>query len=478
MYVLSKIKQFRPYIILVIAIIITGGIALFYGTNYAMVRAVSNVVIVVPSYVTDKEAVKEYLGFLFLQYLGDSSLPSAIANKLEIVLSSDSNISITAIPEGNSGNSFQVTIKGRGYDVTAKLLKSIIDHCGSKLSGEVSKIGRQAVKEKDRELSFLKKYVEQEKRQNKRKMSTEKRYELLTFQVAGLHLMLSEPPLVVHYTEPVISLQPSSGSIKSSLAVFLVTLAGILLFIELVVKSGMKKKLQWEIERGVSLPVLATIPSLSSPLEIRETPFGIGAEAFRALKGRLEFEGVHRVAFVSWGEDEGSSVVCANLALAYAGSGKITTLVDGNMRRPSVHSIFELSNEVGLSDLLIDTDPLDVEWVAPDDGLRLIVSGPVPPDASELLEGKRLSVLKDYICKDGIDRVIFDLPPLSVCSDLFSFAPMIDGIVLVVRPGMYDAARIIGGAKMLKRCQLPVIGMVMNDVDTAIESRLNYIHQK
>lgn len=478
MYVFKQIKKFRPYIILAIATLITGGIALFYGTNYAMVRAVSNVVIVVPSYVTEKEAVKEYLGFLLLQYLGDSSLPSAIADRLEIVLSNNSNIEISAIPEGNGGNSFRVTLKGRGYDVTARLLKSTIAHCADKLSAEVLKIGRQVAKEKGRELAFLKKYFEQEKKQKKRRLSTAERYEKLTLQVASLHLVLSEPARVIRYTEPVIALQPSSGNMNSLLIAFIVALAAILLFIELVVKGGMKRKLQWEIERGVSLPVLATIPPISSSLEIRECPLGIGAEAFRALKGRLEYEGVHRIAFVSWGEGEGSSAISANLALAYAGSGKTTTLIDGNMRRPSVHSIFDLSNEVGLSDILIDTDPLDVEWVAPDDGLKLIVSGPTPPDASELLEGERLSVLQEYIAKDEVKRVIFDLPPLSVSSDLFSFAPMVDGVVLVVRPGMYDSARIIGGAQMLKRCQLPVLGIVMNDVDTAMKSRMNYVHHK
>ena len=97
---------------------------------------------------------------------------------------------------------------------------------------------------------------------------------------------------------------------------------------------------------------------------------------------------------------------------------------------------------------------------------------------SELLEGERFSILKDYVNKDDVDRVLFDLPPISVSSDLFSFAPLVDGIVLVVRPGMYSSERIITGAHMLKKCQLPILGMVMNEVDTALRSRLNYIHSK
>ena len=189
MYVFSQIKKFRAYIILAIAVVITGGIALFYGTNYAMVRGVSSAVIEVPSYISDKRAVKEYLGLLFLQYLGDTSLPSAVAAKLEIVLSNESNIEIGVAPEGVYGNSFRITLKGRGYDVTARLLKSTIEHCNDKLASEVAKIGRQIVREQERELLFLKKYVDEERKQKSRKLSTSTRYEQQVYILCFLSLL-------------------------------------------------------------------------------------------------------------------------------------------------------------------------------------------------------------------------------------------------------------------------------------------------
>ena len=468
------LKKIRPYIVIFIVILAIGGTALFYGNSSVSVRAVSGVVIDVPSYIEDRAAAREYLGFLLSQYIADSSLPDAVASDLSIVLP-ENTMTVNIEREESTIGTYKISLSGRGYDISGRLLKSIIIRCQKNLDREAKKLAKQIVKEKETELSFLRKYVEKEKKLLKKRFSTVARYEKLMLDVAAMHLKLAEFSSVLRFTEPAIAILPSSDDSNSFLILIIIIMAVVLLLVEFVLKSGLRQKIQWEIERDSKLSVIGSIPELTSVLECRESPMGLATEAFAALKGRLEFGDFKKLAFVSWGEGEGTSTVCANLALKCSSFSKVT-LIDGNMRKPSVHSIFDISNDIGLSDVLIDTEPVDVEWVAPDFDLKLIVSGPVPPDAGDLLNSSRISVLENYVKVQGGGCVFIDLPPISVSSDLFAFSSMFDAIIFVVNPGMYPSKMVVSGISMLQKCEIPIAGIVMNNVDTAMKSRQSYLH--
>ncbi len=141
------------------------------------------------------------------------------------------------------------------------------------------------------------------------------------------------------------------------------------------------------------------------------------AEAYRTLRANIEFASVdapiRTLLVTSSAPNEGKTVTAANLAVAFAQAGRPTILVDADLRKPAVHIMFKVPNQHGLTSML-RSDIATVETTSratEQANLRIITSGPLPPNPAELLGSQRMRTVMERL-RSGAELVIFDAPPL------------------------------------------------------------------
>lgn len=203
------------------------------------------------------------------------------------------------------------------------------------------------------------------------------------------------------------------------------------------------------------------------------------AEAYRVLRTNLRFSGIENpngaLLVTSSGPGEGKSTTAANLATTIAQGGKRVILVDCDLRRPSQHQLFNVSNDVGLTDLFLDdAPPLSKVWKTTSvPTLRLLTSGTIPPNPSEMLDSKRMSELLAEL-RDQADMVVIDSPPVLVVADASILGSRCSGALLVVDSGKtrIDVAR--RALNTLKQANVKMLGTVVNKLSTRRSSGYYY----
>jgi capsular exopolysaccharide synthesis family protein len=194
--------------------------------------------------------------------------------------------------------------------------------------------------------------------------------------------------------------------------------------------------------------------------------------AYQMLQANLRFlssdKEIKSIVVTSSVPQEGKSEVSANLAVAMAQVGRRVLLVDADMRRPSQHHIWKLTNSAGLSNILVgDTDfNLAVQEVMPK--LDILTSGVIPPNPVALLDSKRMASLIETFSKN-YDFVIVDTSPLAGVADAPILGKMADGILLVVRPRVVDYPKAKAAKEFLVSSGQNVLGLVANGVITKNE---------
>ena len=169
-----------------------------------------------------------------------------------------------------------------------------------------------------------------------------------------------------------------------------------------------------------------------------ENPKSVIAESVKILRTNLQFSNVDgnlkTVMITSSVPNEGKSFTTGNLAVAFAALDKKVLIVDCDMRRGVQHKQFELSNENGLSDLLINPNQEYEKYIKETSvkNVFLVSSGTVPPNPSELLSSKSFDDFLKF-AREKFDLVIFDLPPVTVVPDASIVATKVDKTVIVAR---------------------------------------------
>jgi capsular exopolysaccharide synthesis family protein len=236
---------------------------------------------------------------------------------------------------------------------------------------------------------------------------------------------------------------------KLNLVVGLVV--GLLLgFAYALVRHQFDRKLRSseDVEKQFGIPVIGMIPQSSSMRQegSRELVLAVigtaastsasTAEAFRKLRTNLAFMDVDdppRVIVVtSPKQSDGKSTVAANLAAAIAIGGQPVTLIDGDLRRPTVADSLAMVDGAGLTDVLVGrVQPAEVIQDHPDvPGLRVLASGAIPPNPSELLGSRAMKSLVHELAEDAM--VIIDAPPLLPVTDAAVLTPSADGAIVVI----------------------------------------------
>ncbi len=195
------------------------------------------------------------------------------------------------------------------------------------------------------------------------------------------------------------------------------------------------------------------------------------SEAFRVLRANIKFSEVDHpirsMLITSSGAAEGKSTVTANLAVVTAQSGKRVILVDADMRKPTVHKTFELTNAQGLTTaLLTNAGPVGA-YLQPTDvpGLQILTSGPLPPNPAELLGSQRMADLVTELLGEA-DVVMFDSPPLLAMADAALLARICDGTLLVAQADATRREIFISALDQLQKSGARLIGVVLNQVST------------
>lgn len=221
----------------------------------------------------------------------------------------------------------------------------------------------------------------------------------------------------------------------------------------------------------LEIPLLGTIPKLreGNAYDVLRDPKSSLFEAYLSTQTSLAFSTAHGVpktlSVTSSRPAEGKSTTSNALARALARSGRRVLLVDGDMRSPSVHHLFDMSNRAGLSNYLSGDDQIEALWQPTDvAGLSVMTAGPKPPSAAELLTGDRLSKLMTMLTS-RFDHVVVDAPPVMGLADAPLIASATEGTVFVV--DMQATRRNIAKVALdrLVTAQTHVLGAVLTKYD-------------
>jgi capsular exopolysaccharide synthesis family protein len=243
-----------------------------------------------------------------------------------------------------------------------------------------------------------------------------------------------------------------------------------------------------EISRLVGLPVLAVVPhhgaatgrsarrqepALAETVELvahrdRSAPT---SEAYRELRTAILLSNPghppRQIMVTSALPEDGKSSTAMNLAVVLAQSGRRVLLVDADLRRPRLHKVFGIDSARGLSVYLsgLEVDPLSLAQRTAIDGLDVVVSGPVPPDPSELLNSTTFATMGPQFLAGGYDHIVYDSPPALAVADPVIISSVVEATIIVAREGRTPRESLQRAVAKFIQAGTRPIGIVLNDLD-------------
>ncbi|MGH2518404.1 MAG: CpsD/CapB family tyrosine-protein kinase [Chloroflexota bacterium] len=202
------------------------------------------------------------------------------------------------------------------------------------------------------------------------------------------------------------------------------------------------------------------------------------AEAFRTLHTNIQFKSldspVRSMVITSSALAEGKSTVVANLAISLAQTGASVIAVDCDLRKPSLHALFGLANERGVTSLLL-TQESARQFLQRNEatGVDVLTSGPLPPNPAEILGSKRMAQVVREL-RDAADYVLFDTPPVLAVTDAAVLATRVDGAILVLSAGKARREAAKRAKRTLEELPTRFLGVVINNVKASGGNRPYY----
>jgi capsular exopolysaccharide synthesis family protein len=272
--------------------------------------------------------------------------------------------------------------------------------------------------------------------------------------------------------EPLAPIKPRKKLILAAGA-----LVGLVAGVELALlleRSYSKVRSAGELEQIAGLRTVGVIPHMSAKEEAKRylacqfDPRSAVAEAYRSIRTALLLskEGNGSAAFLvtSAVDKEGKTTTALNLASALAQTQKRVLLVDGDLRRSSVHRPFGMGTSPGLSTYLTDgAEPERVVRESEVPCLSVVTAGVSPSNPSELLGSERMAEFMGW-ARDNFDFIVMDSPPVAAVTDSSVLAPHADGVVMVVRADHTPIKVAAHGRGLMETTRARVIGAVLNDV--------------
>lgn len=215
---------------------------------------------------------------------------------------------------------------------------------------------------------------------------------------------------------------------------------------------------------------LVTIKNPKSPV----------AEAYRTLRTNIQFSSLDRqvkkIVVTSSGPSEGKSTTSSNLAITLAQNGHKTIIIDCDMRKPSVHKKFKISNQKGLSNVLVGECSLNEALIkGPVENLDIITSGTRPPNPAELVASQKMQNFLDSLA-EIYEYIIIDTPPVLMVTDAQILSKYADGTLLVVASGEADKDAVKKAKELLEKVGAHILGAVLNKLDTSRKGYYGYYY--
>jgi len=232
-----------------------------------------------------------------------------------------------------------------------------------------------------------------------------------------------------------------------------------------------------DVERYLGVPVLAVVPKGVGVLH-RSSGFNPDAEAYRILRTNIEFNrksaDANCLSVVSGGAGEGKSTTMVNLAYICAQGGYNVLLIDADLRRPSMHTHFDVSHATGLTNYLTtDIRIEDVVIRTQVENLFFLPSGLLPADSAGLLNSQRMVDLLTDV-KSRFDLVLIDSPPILGVSDASVLANLADMTIIVVQHRKLPRHMLMRVKQSVENVGGKVVGVVLNNVDLRSDAQYQY----
>jgi polysaccharide biosynthesis transport protein len=224
-----------------------------------------------------------------------------------------------------------------------------------------------------------------------------------------------------------------------------------------------------ELEVTAEAPVVGTIPPFKAhkqPIPVANQPRTPVAEAFRKLRTNFAFLGIDRVSIccvvTSPSASEGKSTVAANLAIALAQAGQRVAVIDADLRKPTLHKLFDLPQRIGTTTVLLDQASVHdaVQFLGPDMP-SVLTCGQLPPNPSELLGSRRMQELLAEL-RSSYDVVLIDSAPLLPVTDPMVVSRFADGMLLVARAGATTRDQVRAAKAVSAKAGAALFGTVLN----------------
>ena len=203
-----------------------------------------------------------------------------------------------------------------------------------------------------------------------------------------------------------------------------------------------------------------------NPLETYEYPKSVLSEKFRGIRTNITFstaEGnVDSLVITAERPDAGKSSITSNTAITYAQSGMKTLIIDGDMRKPTQHYLFQEQNLRGLSTAIVEGDSVEDYIISTRvNNLDLLAAGPIPPNPSELIASERFEKIFEEL-KYKYDMVIIDTPPILTVTDAQLFTKLTKNAVLVIDASQNNRNEVIRAKDLIEKSGAKVLGVILN----------------
>ncbi|MEO6035591.1 MAG: polysaccharide biosynthesis tyrosine autokinase [Verrucomicrobiota bacterium] len=232
-----------------------------------------------------------------------------------------------------------------------------------------------------------------------------------------------------------------------------------------------------DVERALQAPVLGVIPQNVGVL-LEEGPDTPHAEAYRVLRTNVLFsrkdDKLNTLSVLSGGAGEGKSTTLINLATIFAQNGSRCLIVDSDLRRPSIHKVLKVSNNIGLTNYLLKQNSLE-EVIQTTHLLTLdfLPSGKLPSSSMGILSSAKMKELILEL-KRRYDFVFFDSPPLLGVSDASILASEMDMVLQVIQYRRYPQPMTLRAKQMVQKVGGNLLGIVLNNINMSQDENYYY----
>ena len=248
-------------------------------------------------------------------------------------------------------------------------------------------------------------------------------------------------------------------------------LSSVLAFILECINKTFKTK--GELERELKMNIIGNIPKVKKGniniKKINDEKGTILSEAYSRLVTNVKYskEGLNNKSILVTSSivGEGSTTTASSLAMLLANTNKKVVLLDGDLRKPSLHNLFEVKNDIGLAEVILKKANIDTTVKKINDNLDLLTSGELVSNPIEIIDSEDMSILIENL-KTKYDYIVIDTPPLQAVTDAQILSTKIDLSILVVKAEQTKKDTVKESIKLLNRVDGNILGIVFNAGDT------------